>query len=193
MHKKAYGFTIVELLIVIVVIAILAAISIVAYTGIQGRARDAQRLQDMSTIVKALEAYKVLNGNYPDRMATDGADGFETSTDGTSPTDFLSALKSTPIGISNVPVDPANRVSSVGSGSSWLAPYRSGGHYVYFYARYNPGINGCDSSRGHFYVLGIARMDTISSGSSHPQSPGFSCPGRDWAGRGAWVTGGYVD
>lgn len=33
--EKQYGFTIVELLIVVVVIAILAAITIVAYTGIQ--------------------------------------------------------------------------------------------------------------------------------------------------------------
>lgn len=37
-HSKQIGFTIVELLIVIVVIAILAAITIVAYTGIQNRA-----------------------------------------------------------------------------------------------------------------------------------------------------------
>lgn len=35
---KSSGFTIVELLIVIVVIAILATISVVAYTGIQSRA-----------------------------------------------------------------------------------------------------------------------------------------------------------
>ena len=35
------GFTIVELLIVIVVIAILAAISLVAYTGVQNSANDA--------------------------------------------------------------------------------------------------------------------------------------------------------
>lgn len=40
-HRRAAGFTIVELLIVIVVIAILAAITIVAYTGIQNRADEA--------------------------------------------------------------------------------------------------------------------------------------------------------
>lgn len=40
MHKP-YGFTIVELLIVIVVVGLLAGISVVAYNGIQGRARYA--------------------------------------------------------------------------------------------------------------------------------------------------------
>ena len=38
--SKKSGFTIVELLIVVVVIAILAAISIVAYAGIQNRANE---------------------------------------------------------------------------------------------------------------------------------------------------------
>lgn len=40
MFKNKNGFTIVELLIVIVVIGILAAITIVAYNGIQNRAQD---------------------------------------------------------------------------------------------------------------------------------------------------------
>ena len=40
MKRGVKGFTIVELLIVIVVIAILAAISIVAYNGIQSRANN---------------------------------------------------------------------------------------------------------------------------------------------------------
>lgn len=59
------GFTIVELLIVIVVIAILAAISIVAYTGIQNRAREATIASKETQARKALEVYKVENDRYP--------------------------------------------------------------------------------------------------------------------------------
>lgn len=65
MRKSVSGFTIVELLIVIVVIAILATISIVAYNGIQMRARDADRAADISQIKKKVEAYYALNGSYP--------------------------------------------------------------------------------------------------------------------------------
>lgn len=39
-ETRAAGFTIVELLIVVVVIAILAAITIVSYNGIQERAKS---------------------------------------------------------------------------------------------------------------------------------------------------------
>ena len=50
-HKK-YGFTIVELLIVIVVIGVLAAISIVLYSSIQARAKDAVTQQDLASTYK---------------------------------------------------------------------------------------------------------------------------------------------
>jgi len=59
MSKKAYGFTIVELLIVIVVIGILAAITIVAYTGIQNRAHDTTVKSDLSSLARKLELYRV--------------------------------------------------------------------------------------------------------------------------------------
>ena len=48
------GFTIVELLIVIVIIGILAAISIVAYNGITEKAQAARRDSDMSQLLKAI-------------------------------------------------------------------------------------------------------------------------------------------
>jgi prepilin-type N-terminal cleavage/methylation domain-containing protein len=73
MHSKQRGFTIVELLIVIVVIAILAAITIVAYNGIQGRARVAAMQSNLQQAAKKLETYKVANNDlYPPDLATAG-------------------------------------------------------------------------------------------------------------------------
>lgn len=62
--KNKSGFTIVELLIVIVVIAILAAISIVAYNGMQDRARASTVQSDLSGAMKKLSLYRVDN-EYP--------------------------------------------------------------------------------------------------------------------------------
>ncbi len=62
---KQSGFTIVELLIVIVIIAILAAITIVAYNGIQQRANTAAAQTASNTMIKKLEAYNALKSTYP--------------------------------------------------------------------------------------------------------------------------------
>jgi len=59
------GFTIVELLIVIVVIGILAAITVLAYNGIQQRARNAQRIAAAKEWVEAIKEYTVVNQVYP--------------------------------------------------------------------------------------------------------------------------------
>ena len=64
-HTKLHGFTIVELLIVIVVIAILAAISIAAYTNIQQRAKNTAIINAASQSLKMIEAYIAANGTYP--------------------------------------------------------------------------------------------------------------------------------
>jgi type II secretion system protein G len=64
-RTKNPGFTIVELLIVVVVIGILAAIVIVAYNGIQTTARDNVRKADLKTLATAIESYYAVNGNYP--------------------------------------------------------------------------------------------------------------------------------
>lgn len=56
---KQRGFTIVELLIVVVVIGILAAIVVVTYNGIQKRARITVAQHDMSSFGKSTELFKV--------------------------------------------------------------------------------------------------------------------------------------
>lgn len=59
------GFTIVELLIVIVVVGILAAISVVAYGGAQARAKLATNQERLSTINKMILLYHADKGEYP--------------------------------------------------------------------------------------------------------------------------------
>lgn len=63
-NRSTQGFTIVELLIVIVIIAILAAITIVAYNGIQARARDSTRKNDIAQLAKVTKLYAVDKGDY---------------------------------------------------------------------------------------------------------------------------------
>lgn len=65
LKKRNQGFTIVELLIVIVVIGILALLVITTYSGIQAKARNSKRSSDVSTIQTQLEAFFQNSGYYP--------------------------------------------------------------------------------------------------------------------------------
>lgn len=71
--KKANGFTIVELLIVVVIIGILTSIGLLAYNNVTAKARDAQRNQDMKTIAKALELYYINSGEFPNSQCGAGS------------------------------------------------------------------------------------------------------------------------
>ena len=123
--RKQQGFTIVELLIVIVVIAILAAISVVAYTGIQQRARDSQRDSDIATIAKALEMYYIDNGRFPPGSCSSDCainGGWSTTADG-SWTNLAAYL--VPEYISEMPEDP---VSTADANPQTLGNY----NYAYY-------------------------------------------------------------
>jgi len=99
MRGDQKGFTIVELLIVVVVIAILAAITIVAYNGIQTRARDSSRDAAVKHLRTALEMYKADNADiYPNACGNPSL--------GCNVTSLASAL--VPKYMSSIPVDPSS-------------------------------------------------------------------------------------
>lgn len=61
--KHRFGFTVVELLIVIVVISILAAITLVAYNGMQAQARDSSIRTAAENFASAMKRYSIRNGS----------------------------------------------------------------------------------------------------------------------------------
>lgn len=78
------GFTIVELLIVIVIIGILAAIVITAFNGVQQKARNISRVESVEAILKSMQLYQAINGKnslYAMLPATGSGDGWCIGTD----------------------------------------------------------------------------------------------------------------
>lgn len=65
MIRERRGFTIVELLIVVVVIGVLASITVVAYNGLQQRAKSAAYVSALAQWERLLKSYKVIAGDYP--------------------------------------------------------------------------------------------------------------------------------
>ncbi|MNQ19625.1 Type II secretion system protein G precursor [compost metagenome] len=68
--RRPTGFTIVELLIVIVIIGILAAITVVAYNGIQQRAQNTKISSDLATFSKAIQAARTNSSEQALRFIT---------------------------------------------------------------------------------------------------------------------------
>ena len=101
-NKK--GFTLIEMLIVIVIIGILAAALIPRLTAVQGRARDTARVTALSQVGGAMGIYYTDNGKYPMIKDVNPAAAFATFTGGS--TDMLIASGFIPAYISSIPRDP---------------------------------------------------------------------------------------
>ncbi len=108
-QTKSRGFTIVELLIVIVVIAILAAITIVAYNGIQNRARTSAAQATANTLLKKVESYNAINSQYPMTAGTITGTGTQNGVATTAQSDWYSTTSATATQTTALPTAaPAN-------------------------------------------------------------------------------------
>lgn len=88
---RDFGFTFVELLVVITIIGVIFASGIVAYTSITVRSRDTRRRADLESIRQSLEMCRSLTGEYPDSIYDAGG---------------LSCSITGPVLMKNVPEDP---------------------------------------------------------------------------------------
>lgn len=70
-HERRYGgFTIVELLIVVVILSVLATIGIVTYVGIQRHSADSVVMRTIADAQKTLQTFQVFNHYYPSNIAS---------------------------------------------------------------------------------------------------------------------------
>jgi len=167
-----FGFTLIELLVVIAIIGLLASVVLVSFPGAMKKVRDAERLQDVKQILTALLIYDENEGRYPSISGDACCDGWDQGPCGADP--FIGAL----VDSGTATIIPSDPGDSSGTGC-----------YGYNYYRYGAGDYGCDASRGAYFVIGIRDMET--SANPHPDSPGWSCSGRNWQNEFDWVTGAF--
>lgn len=135
MRTSKSGFTIVELLIVIVVIGILSAITLVAFNGVRARALESEKASKFSSIRKSIENYKTIHNGYPGATQITGSSGAQL------------------IGLTLQNVEPSN-ANYPGNGiESGYAD--SGAYHIRYMAWDNPDGSGftCNTAPCGSYIL----------------------------------------
>ena len=141
MNKFNFGFTLLELLVVISIIGILAGLTLVSFTGAQKQARDTQRQSDLKQYQNLLESFASQRaGLYPSRNV--------------SPV-TLDSLCGT-LGASGCPVDPSSptyRYNYISNGSG--SPANNATMFVIWAYQEN--------SSQYFVVCSIGKTGTMAS------------------------------
>lgn len=163
------GFTLVELLVVVAIIGLLSTVAAVSLNQSRIKSRDTKRLADMRQIQNALALYYDANNGSLPWSDCDGCGCWD-------------------VGNKDHPL-LGGSIAGV-MGTTPRDSTATGDCSGYFYYQYPAGSAGCDVSKGNFYVLGVADMET--SPGVYPGSPGWSCPGRDWQAELQWVTGSFT-
>lgn len=73
-NKNISGFTLIELLVTVSIIGILSSVAIVGLSSTRQKAQDTSYLSSIRDLQLSLEAYKSVNGSYPDAGADGSAD-----------------------------------------------------------------------------------------------------------------------
>lgn len=121
--KAKKGFTLIEMLIVIVIIGILAAALIPRLSSARGRANDVARKADLAQLANALLSYQIDRGQFPTSWTT-CADGCALNV---IKTDLITAW------MSSIPEDP----NSIRAFSGIASLTISGGQYGYVVIKKN--------------------------------------------------------
>ncbi|MFH1677240.1 MAG: type II secretion system protein, partial [Patescibacteria group bacterium] len=70
--SRQAGFTMMEILLVVVIMAILISVTIFGVQQSRQKTRDSRRIQEIDTLVKAIYLYSAANGVWPGELDTAG-------------------------------------------------------------------------------------------------------------------------
>lgn len=139
--KSQSGFTIVELLIVVVVIAILAAITLVSFNNITNRANQSAAKETASNVQKKVELYNAEKSVYPTAVQLT-ASGSSTESWFTSDALFTGVENGSTHTLGQPAPDPSNGKGKVQYAPCGTAPSYTGAKITYYAFGATDGVDG---------------------------------------------------